>query len=251
MGLRGELFSTKVALQNRTYFFNVKENRLGDLYLNIVESKNRETGGFERQSVILFADDLKEFLVGFDESLRVLEKAVREKRKGGPSKGDDRHGSPGEDADHKRPVRRSGQYRDSREDADPELKPLKARSPERKSGQTFSTESRFAERRSIAGRGSMDRKPTDRRSIDRRSSDRISIDRRSADRRSEGSSPSSQRPRVSRRAEYASKPTGERLRTGESPRLRLRQKPGERPRRPGGDRPAGKPRKRVGRRKEE
>ena len=82
MGVRGELFSTKVALQNRTYFFNVKENRLGDLYLNIVESKNRETGGFDRQSVILFADDLKEFLTGFDESLRVMEKAVREKRRG-------------------------------------------------------------------------------------------------------------------------------------------------------------------------
>jgi hypothetical protein len=54
---------------------------LGDLYLNIVESKNRETGGFERQSVILFADDLQEFLGGFDESLRVLEKALRERRR--------------------------------------------------------------------------------------------------------------------------------------------------------------------------
>ena len=83
MGVRGELFSTKVALPNRTYFFNVKENRMGDLYLNIVESKNRETGGFDRQSVILFADDLQEFLKGFDESLRVMEKAVREKKKGG------------------------------------------------------------------------------------------------------------------------------------------------------------------------
>jgi hypothetical protein len=82
MGIRGELFSTKVQLPNRTYFFNVKENRLGDLYLNIVESKNRETGGFERQSVILFADDLTEFLQGFDESLKVLEKAVREKKRG-------------------------------------------------------------------------------------------------------------------------------------------------------------------------
>jgi hypothetical protein len=81
MGIRGELFSTKVILQNRSYFFNVKENRMGDLYLNIVESKNRETGGFDRQSVILFADDLEEFLRGFDESLRVLEKAVREKRR--------------------------------------------------------------------------------------------------------------------------------------------------------------------------
>jgi hypothetical protein len=80
MGIRGEIFSTKVQLQNRTYFFNVKENRLGDLYLNIVESKNRETGGFDRQSVILFEEDMQEFLKGFDESLRILEKAAREKR---------------------------------------------------------------------------------------------------------------------------------------------------------------------------
>ena len=87
MGIRGELFSTRVILPNRTYFFNVKENRMGDLYLNIVESKNRETGGFDRQSVILFAEDLQDFLKGFDESLRVLEKSVREKRRaGGPRK---------------------------------------------------------------------------------------------------------------------------------------------------------------------
>jgi hypothetical protein len=85
MGVRGEVFSTRVMLPNRTYFFNVKENRLGDLYLNIVESKNKETGGFDRQSVILFADDLQEFLKGFDESLRVMEKAVREKRHGAPA----------------------------------------------------------------------------------------------------------------------------------------------------------------------
>jgi hypothetical protein len=81
MGVRGEIFSTKVMLQNRTYFFNVKENRLGDIYLNIVESKNRDEGGFDRQSVILFAEDLQQFLQGFDESLKVMEKAAREKRR--------------------------------------------------------------------------------------------------------------------------------------------------------------------------
>jgi len=86
MALRGELYSSRVLLPNRTYFFNVKENRVGDLYLNIVESKNRDEGGFDRQSVILFADDLKDFLKGFDEALRVLEKEVRERRhKGGQS----------------------------------------------------------------------------------------------------------------------------------------------------------------------
>lgn len=81
MGIRGEIFSKRVLLQNRSYFFNVKENRKGDLYLNIVESKNKEEGGFERQSIVLFAEDLQEFLRGFDESLRVLEKSVREKRR--------------------------------------------------------------------------------------------------------------------------------------------------------------------------
>jgi hypothetical protein len=98
MGIRGEIFSTSVGLQNRTYFFNVKENRLGDLYLNIVESKNRDSGGFERQSVILFADDLTEFLQGFDESLRALEKAAKEKRRAGSAR-------PREGSGDRRPVR--------------------------------------------------------------------------------------------------------------------------------------------------
>jgi hypothetical protein len=105
MGIRGEVFSTTVQLQNRTYFFNVKENRLGDLYLNIVESKNRETGGFERQSVILFADDHQEFLKGFDESLKVLEKAVREKRKNDPNQGRSRNRGDGR-SEGRSPVRR-------------------------------------------------------------------------------------------------------------------------------------------------
>jgi hypothetical protein len=81
MGIRGEIFSKKVLLRNRSYFFNVKETRTGDLYLNIVESKNRDDGGFERQSVILFAEDLQEVLQGFDEALRVLERSVHEKRR--------------------------------------------------------------------------------------------------------------------------------------------------------------------------
>ena len=101
MGLRGELFSTRVILQNRTYFFNVKENRMGDLYLNIVESKNRDEGGFDRQSVILFADDLQEFLKGFDESLRILEKETRERRRSARTReregGSDRTGDRGSD----------------------------------------------------------------------------------------------------------------------------------------------------------
>ncbi len=81
MGLRGEIFSTRVQLQNRTYFFNVKENRMGDVYLNIVESKNKEEGGFERQSVVVFAEDLQQFLSGFEEALKVMDKDDRAKKR--------------------------------------------------------------------------------------------------------------------------------------------------------------------------
>ena len=94
MGVRGEIFSTRLILPNRTYFFNVKENRMGDLYLNIVESKNKETGGFERQSVIVFADDLPAFLGEFDKALKNLEKIKREQKQGGKKRSEDREESP-------------------------------------------------------------------------------------------------------------------------------------------------------------
>jgi hypothetical protein len=88
MAIRGEVFSTKVLLQRRTYFFNVKENRMGDLYLNIVESKKDDEGRFERQSVIVFDEDKAAFLKGLDDALRALSKESASKREsGGRSRG--------------------------------------------------------------------------------------------------------------------------------------------------------------------
>ena len=103
MGIRGELFSTRLILPNRTYFLNVKENRLGDLYLNIVESKNKETGGFERQSVIVFADELPAFLGEFDKSLKALERAMRDQKKESRERKERRTG---EDEDREKSVSR-------------------------------------------------------------------------------------------------------------------------------------------------
>jgi hypothetical protein len=80
MAIRGEVFSTKVLLARRTYFFNVKENRLGDLYLNIVESKKDDEGTFERQSLIVFDEDKAAFLKGLDDALRVLNRESANKR---------------------------------------------------------------------------------------------------------------------------------------------------------------------------
>jgi len=74
MGIRGELFSSRVGCEGRTYFFNVKENRLGDMFLTVVESKPTEAEGFERRSVVIFREDLPDFLKAFQGALDFMEK---------------------------------------------------------------------------------------------------------------------------------------------------------------------------------
>lgn len=74
MAQRGELFSARADSDKRTYFFNVKENRVGDMFLNIVESRKRETAGahrdgFERHSLIVYEEDLRAFVDALDEAL--------------------------------------------------------------------------------------------------------------------------------------------------------------------------------------
>ena len=72
MGLRGEVFSSRAISGKRTYFFNVKENRHGDLFLNIVESKKHSENSFERHSLIVFKEDLDTFLDGFNEAVNYI-----------------------------------------------------------------------------------------------------------------------------------------------------------------------------------
>lgn len=79
--MRGELFTTKVILENRSYFFNVKENRTGDVFLQIVESKSRSGEDFERRDIVVFADDMQQFFRGMDESLSFIDQDRRERKK--------------------------------------------------------------------------------------------------------------------------------------------------------------------------
>jgi hypothetical protein len=74
MGTRGEIFSTKADTDKRTYFFNVKENRFGDHFLNIVESRRlgEETDRFERRQIIVFKEDLAVFLEGMEKAVAFM-----------------------------------------------------------------------------------------------------------------------------------------------------------------------------------
>ncbi len=93
MGLRGELFSTRVARENRTYFFNVKENRLGEMFLTVVESKHCSDGTFERHQVMVFQEDFPDFAEGMEKVIGFMKKE-RYKRATGRdsrSRNDDRN----------------------------------------------------------------------------------------------------------------------------------------------------------------
>ena len=81
MGIRGELFTTQIPVENRTYFFNVKENRLGDVFLQIVESKNTDGAGFDSHAIVVFQDEMQTFLQGLNESLEFIEKKRKEQLK--------------------------------------------------------------------------------------------------------------------------------------------------------------------------
>lgn len=81
MGIRGELYTTQITLANRAYFFNVKENRTGDVFLQVVESKNRDGADFDRHQIAIFEEDMQKFLSGLDESLKFIQKNKKEKEK--------------------------------------------------------------------------------------------------------------------------------------------------------------------------
>ena len=81
MGARGELFTTQIYLDNRSYFFNVKENRTGDVFLQIVESKNRDGVEADRHQIAIFAEDMQKFLQGLEKSLDFVEKDRKQRQK--------------------------------------------------------------------------------------------------------------------------------------------------------------------------
>lgn len=81
MGIRGELYTTEVVLENRSYFFNVKENRTGDVFLQIVESKKGDGADFDRHQIAIFAEDMQKVLGGLDTALKFIDKEQKNRKK--------------------------------------------------------------------------------------------------------------------------------------------------------------------------
>ena len=92
MGIRGELFSTRFACDGRTYFFNVKQNRNGDVFLSIVESKPSEGESFDRRSIVVFGEHMEGFLKSFQSALKYIDKTGNKlsPETSAPGRGEDR-----------------------------------------------------------------------------------------------------------------------------------------------------------------
>ena len=63
-----EIYSDKIIKGSRTYFFDIKKSEKGDLYLKISESK-KTASGFEHHRLMIFDEDLKNFVETLKKSL--------------------------------------------------------------------------------------------------------------------------------------------------------------------------------------
>lgn len=73
MSQQEELFSRMIRAGRRTYFFDVKENRQGGMYLVISERKASEEGPAEHFRVMVFPEDLKNFMRALGEAVEYVQ----------------------------------------------------------------------------------------------------------------------------------------------------------------------------------
>lgn len=76
---KSEIFSKAIRAGKRTYFFDVKSTKDGNLYLTITESKRRlrhDGNGFfyEKHKVFLYKEDFIKFSDGFTEVVEYIRK---------------------------------------------------------------------------------------------------------------------------------------------------------------------------------
>jgi hypothetical protein len=71
---QNELHSVKIRAGSRTYFLNVKEDKNGNLYLVLKESKLTQDGPNEAHRIMVFEDDFQKFITGMRDVLEFIKK---------------------------------------------------------------------------------------------------------------------------------------------------------------------------------
>ena len=63
-----ELYTQKLVRGKRSYFFDIKQTEQKDYYFTIRESK-RTADGFEHHRLMVFEEDIEDFMVSFTQCL--------------------------------------------------------------------------------------------------------------------------------------------------------------------------------------
>lgn len=63
-----EIYSDKLTKGRRTYYFDINRSEKGDLYLKVSESK-KTSSGFEHHRLMVFEEDIKDFVEIFRKSI--------------------------------------------------------------------------------------------------------------------------------------------------------------------------------------
>lgn len=71
-----EIYSNSIRAGKRTYFFDVRKTRSGEMFLTITESKKimKEEGSFhfEKHKIFLYKEDFEKFTNGLNETLEFI-----------------------------------------------------------------------------------------------------------------------------------------------------------------------------------
>lgn len=73
-----ELYTQKLTRGKRSYFFDIKQTEQKDFYIKITESKP-SNNGFEHHRVMIFQEDIEDFMVSFTQCLASYHKLKQAK----------------------------------------------------------------------------------------------------------------------------------------------------------------------------
>jgi len=76
-----EIYSDKIVIGSRTYFFDIKRSEKGDLYLRVTESR-KTASGFEHHRLMVFDEDLRDFSEALKRSLTKFKELKEPKQTG-------------------------------------------------------------------------------------------------------------------------------------------------------------------------
>lgn len=61
--MENKIYTDQIKAGRRTYFLDIKESIKQTKYLTITESKKKDDGSFERNNILIFEEDIENFVI--------------------------------------------------------------------------------------------------------------------------------------------------------------------------------------------